>query len=560
MKIINESFLKVISDKTSKFTKIHKSKFLTEGEFPIVDQGQEYIAGYTNNKEDINYLGEPVIIFGDHTRTLKYIDFPFAIGADGVKVLHVNKDKLNPLFAYYYLKSLDIPSAGYSRHFKFIKNKKLNFPESVKDQKRIAQVLSNCGILIQKRKETIALLDELLKSTFLEMFAKRAGEEVSLGEEIDIQNGLVNPNELPYSEMFHVGGRNIESNTGKISNLIKAKDENLISGKYLFEEGYLLYSKIRPNLNKVVVMDFIGICSADIYPIKPKKTNRLNLHFLRYELMSQKFVTYAVNNSGRANIPKINRKTLNAYKLKLPSIEKQNMFAEIVKKTEVIRNHFYTHLQELENLYGSISQKAFKGELDLGKVVLLEDETRFPKRKEFFSQTVGSNTPSSFLLSEEIIDKTKKEESTEIEKPRNRTRKRASRGRRKTNKGYLKQRKKKYDLEIDITNLSLSDFLGIPLDVQAERENIDFDFIEDDLFYQFLLKDTFNKEEKFTSVDVYNKLNNYFYSIGNVDYNHETWKSILFKFLEAKPPLLEQLFDDTDNTVKLKLTDEAFKA
>lgn len=406
----------------------------------------------------------------------------------------------------------------------------ISIPNDFNDQKRIAQVLSNCESLIQKRKESIALLDELLKSTFLEMFSKRVGEEVFLGEEIDIQNGLVNPNELPYSEMFHVGGRNIKSNTGKISNLIKAKDENLISGKYLFEEGYLLYSKIRPNLNKVAVMGFTGICSADVYPIKPKKTNRLNLHFLRYELMSKKFVTYAVNNSGRANIPKINRKTLNAYKLKLPSIEKQNKFAEIVKKTEVIRNHFYTHLQELENLYGSISQKAFKGELDLNKVNILETRVFSDNPKE---------TPDDFMVYAK-----KKLDDIEYKKVS-----------KKDVFEHITNPKKKRD----ITDLSLADYYEIPIDIQASRENIEFDFISDDLFYQFLLKDTF-KKEPFTSVDIFDKLNNYFYNIGNIDYDNEVWKDILFKFMEAKPPLLKQFFDENDNTVKLKLTDEAFKA
>ena len=530
MNIVNEPFLKVISDKTSKFTKIHKSKFLTEGEFPIIDQSQEFIAGYTSNKENVNYLGEPVIVFGDHTRIFKYVDFPFAIGADGVKVLYVNKEKLHPLFTYYYLKGIDVPSAGYSRHFKFLKSKKISFPESVNDQKRIAQVLKNCENLIQKRKESIGLLDELLKSTFLEMFGKRIGEEVAIGDEIEIQTGLVNPNELPYSEMFHVGGRNIESNTGKLSNLIKAKEENLISGKYLFEEGYLLYSKIRPNLNKVAVMEFTGICSADVYPIKPKYTKRLNIHFLRYELMAQRFLTYAINNSGRANIPKINRKTLNAYKLILPSITLQNRFGQIVEKIEAIREEYQTHLQELENLSGSISQKAFKGELDLSKVNVLETRV--------FSDNPEETLDDFLVVAKKKLDEieykkiSKKDVLQHITNPKNKR---------------------------DITDLSLADFYGIPIDIQAKRENIEFDFIGDDLFYQFLLKDTFKKEE-FTSVDIFAKLNNYFYSIGNIDYDNEAWKDILFKFLETKPPLLVQIFDETDNTVKLKLTDEAFKA
>ena len=128
---------------------------------------------------------------------------------------------------------------------------KISYPKSLDNQKRIAQVLTDCEELITKRKESIALLNELLKSTFLELFGDRNGEQVTMEEVIDIQKGQVNPNEKPYSEMYHVGGSNIESGTGKLQNLKKAGEENLISGKYLFEPGYLLYSKIRPYLNKV---------------------------------------------------------------------------------------------------------------------------------------------------------------------------------------------------------------------------------------------------------------------------------------------------------------------
>jgi len=253
---------------------------------------------------------------------------------------------------------------------------------SLIDQKRIAKVLSDCEALIQKRKESIDLLDELLKSTFLEMFGKRIGEETKLENIIDIQEGLVDPNENPYNEMYHVGGANIESNSGKLVNLKKAKNERLISGKYLFEPNFLLYSKIRPYLNKVAIVDFSGICSADIYPLKLKYSSTCNLHFLRYELQSDRFLNYASKHSGRANIPKINRKVLNNYKTILPPPSIQNEFGRIVENVDSIKDYYNQSLKELENLYGSLSQRAFKGELDLSKVGIsdIEDiETEDPE-------------------------------------------------------------------------------------------------------------------------------------------------------------------------------------
>ncbi|NOR57589.1 MAG: restriction endonuclease subunit S, partial [Sulfurimonas sp.] len=109
-----QPFLKIIKDSTSKFTKIKKQDYLVSGKFRIIDQGQKFIAGYTNNLELINNWDEDIIIFGDHTRVIKYIDFPIAIGADGVKVLKIDSTKADTKYIYYFLKSVKLHNAGYS--------------------------------------------------------------------------------------------------------------------------------------------------------------------------------------------------------------------------------------------------------------------------------------------------------------------------------------------------------------------------------------------------------------------------------------------------------------
>lgn len=375
MRIINESFLKVISDKTSKFTKIHKSKFLTEGEYPIVDQSQEYIGGYTNYKEDMNYLGEPVIIFGDHTRILKYVDFPFAIGADGVKVLHVNKDKLNPLFTYYYLKSLDIPSAGYSRHFKFIKNKKLNFPESLKDQKRIAQVLSNCESLILKRKESIALLDELLKSTFLEMFGDPVRNEknwskIKISELIKVGTGSTPSRKrkeefydgsINWAKTTEVNGTRIYQTSEKITALALKNSNCKIYPVNTILMAMYGQGKTRGNVGLLKIEAATNQACAAIKP-----SDNVNQIFL-FELFKNSYL-YLRSLARGGNQENLNLKIVGNLDIIYPPIKLQDNFESIVEKIETIKQSYQTHLQELENLYGSISQKAFKGELDLSEL------------------------------------------------------------------------------------------------------------------------------------------------------------------------------------------------
>ena len=104
--------------------KIKKSEYLSSGAIPIIDQGQEFIAGYINETER-SYDGNlPVIVFGDHTCTLKYVDFPFTVGADGTQLIHPTED-FDIRYFYYALQNLPLEHFGYQRHFKYLKTSKI---------------------------------------------------------------------------------------------------------------------------------------------------------------------------------------------------------------------------------------------------------------------------------------------------------------------------------------------------------------------------------------------------------------------------------------------------
>ena len=228
-------------------------------------------------------------------------------------------------------------------------------------QQKIAQVLDRADALRQRNRQIIHHYDQLAQSVFLEMFSHAEGKLVNLEEVVEIQNGQVDPNVEPYSEMIHVGGANIESGTGNLINLKSAKEGMLISGKYLFTEDHVLYSKIRPYLNKVSKPGFTGICSADIYPIKPNSS--LTKEYLMFLLRSIAFLNYANNNSGRANIPKINRKDLLKFEFQLPSFKKQSQFTEIMNNIEAQKQQQQHALAKSDELFQSLLQRAFKGEL-----------------------------------------------------------------------------------------------------------------------------------------------------------------------------------------------------
>lgn len=106
------------------------SKFYKKGGlFPIVSQSKDLISGFSDDEKLLNKISEPIIIFGDHTQVVKYIDFDFVLGADGTKIITVTND-YNPKFLYYLIKSIDLHSNKYARHYSKLRKEKIPFQEN----------------------------------------------------------------------------------------------------------------------------------------------------------------------------------------------------------------------------------------------------------------------------------------------------------------------------------------------------------------------------------------------------------------------------------------------
>jgi restriction endonuclease S subunit len=143
-----------------------------------------------------------------------------------------------------------------------------------------------------------------------------------------IAEGQVDPTDEQYSEFIHIGPENIESNSGRIFGTKTAKELGLKSGKYLFNNDAIVYSKIRPNLNKVCIPSYNGLCSADCYPIWTLDGN--NKEYLYYFILSSFFLRQSIPVSLRTGMPKINRVDLNLLYIILPPIPEQKRIAEIL--------------------------------------------------------------------------------------------------------------------------------------------------------------------------------------------------------------------------------------
>lgn len=148
-------------DHTDAKRKLPQNSYLAEGALPVVDQGAELIGGYTNDTSKQSLAPLPVVIFGDHTRTAKYINKPFVQGADGVRVLRANRG-IEPLFAFHALRCVKLPDKGYSRHFKFLRA--TLFPVApIAEQRRIVAKLDSLSAKTKRARDQLGHVPRLVE-------------------------------------------------------------------------------------------------------------------------------------------------------------------------------------------------------------------------------------------------------------------------------------------------------------------------------------------------------------------------------------------------------------
>jgi len=364
-------FSLAVKDATSEYSKLQKSEYLEQGRFPIVDQGQQKFGGYTDDESVVSLGGCPAVVFGDHTRIFKFIDEPFCLGADGAKVLEP-KVELDKKFLFYYLSSLNIESAGYSRHFKFLKENVVPVPP-LPEQKRIATILDKADAIRRKRQQTIQLADDFLRAVFLDMF----GDPVTnpkgfpvgtIRDLVDTANygssakASETEGEFPILRMGNITYSGaIDFSDLKYVDLSK-KDQP----KYLVEKGDLLFNRTNSKdlVGKTAVYDRDDVAAIAGYLVRVRMNEKGNSYYVSGYLNSThgKSTLQSMCKSivGMANI---NAQEMQDIKILLPPIEAQNKYAAIFKATKQrLKSHGQSE-GSLTVLFSSLSQKAFRGEL-----------------------------------------------------------------------------------------------------------------------------------------------------------------------------------------------------
>lgn len=347
-----KSFYQVINAITPA-SKIEKSEYLDCGLFPIISQEESYISGYWNNREDITPYTSPVVIFGDHSRVLKYIDFEFVVGADGVKILQPINE-LKAKFLYHYLRWYNIPSLGYSRHFKLIKDARYPLPP-IEVQEKIVAELDQINDLIEKNRELLRNLDALAQSLFYDTFGdpitNTKGWEVRSMRDIAPQFQF--DGELPYDEEIWLLNLDmIEKNSGRIISHQRVKQNELGSSVYKICPNQVLYSKLRPNLNKVVIADEYGYCTSELIPLNPIK-RLINSQYLAYLLRTKECVSYFSGKVAGAKMPRTDLNSFKKFKVQVPPLELQEDFAKKIKAIETQKANIEAEIANLQTLLDS---------------------------------------------------------------------------------------------------------------------------------------------------------------------------------------------------------------
>ena len=286
----------------------------------------------------------------------------------GLAALTVNEDICAQEYVWHVLSSKvdELNSKGTGSTFKAINKKTLAETEiplpPLDEQRRIAAVLDKVSGLIAKRRQQLEMLDELVKARFVEMFGDFKTNTMRwpiVGfNEIAIIDGHMTTDYKKYANYPHIGIDSIEKETGRLNGYRTVSEDGIISSKYVFTSNHIIYSKIRPNLNKVALPNFNGLCSADAYPILPI-VGKCNRFFLAYNLRSKFFLDYILKYCNRTNLPKVNRKDMAGFKTPLPPIELQNQFADFVKQAEKTKTTINRSLEKLETLKKALMQEYF---------------------------------------------------------------------------------------------------------------------------------------------------------------------------------------------------------
>ncbi len=356
-------FTEIFDDVTKCGTKIPTNSYHSSGLYPIIDQGQDYIAGYTDETQGL-FTDVPAIIFGDHTRIIKYVDKPCFLGADGVKLLKAKSPDANYKYLYYALCNAKIPDTGYNRHFKWLKE--INIPEyAVEKQNKIVNQFDKVDTLISLRKQQLAKLDELVKARFVEMFGDPKENPKGYSKRQLKETCKVITGNTPSRAVSEYYGEHIE--WIKTDNIVSGLINPTTATEFLSEKGMAVGRTVEKDsilmaciagslssIGRVCVTDRKVAFNQQINAIVPNDYNILFLYVLLQ--ISKEYLVEEINMALKGILSK---SKLEEKVFIVPPMELQEEFAAFVEQTDKSKSAIQQSLDKLETLKKALMQKYF---------------------------------------------------------------------------------------------------------------------------------------------------------------------------------------------------------
>jgi type I restriction enzyme S subunit len=334
--------------------KIHTRDYLPEGSYPIIDQGQATIAGFTNNASFVRQDERPIIVFGDHTRVVKYLDFPFAVGADGVRLFRA-KAGYDTEYLYFFLQSARIPNDGYGRHSKYLND--LLIPRVyITEQRRVAARLkTQLGAVEEARSAAEAQLRELTQladAVVSQSIAHPDTNETRLGDVLEEVKQGIGPtwNEYPVLGATRAGLALAKEPVGKSPERYKP----------VFP-GTVFYNPMRIMIGSIAMVDegdAPGITSPDYVALRGKR-DKVDSRWFYYWLRSSHGKHCIASLARGAVRERMLFNRLAEGNIDLPKYEVQQLASQQLAQIKPMRKAVEDQLADIERLPSRLLAQAF---------------------------------------------------------------------------------------------------------------------------------------------------------------------------------------------------------
>jgi type I restriction enzyme, S subunit len=357
------SFSDAVADESGGNEKTPQSEFLPQGRFAVVDQGKELIAGYVDDKSRLCRSELPVIVFGDHTRCFKYVDFPFCMGADGVKVLRP-KIEASVKYLYYYFRQLRLTEGGYDRHFKYLKRIDVVLPP-LSEQRWIADMLDRAEALRAKRRAALTQLDTLTQSIFLDVFGNpitnpKRWSTVSIG---DVAGIIVPTRDKPKRFVGDIPWVTLPDLRGlfvsKSQYALTIQDADEVGNRLIPAHSVLL--SCAGTLGRVAVTSTPVYANQQFYGLIPQ-TDKIDAAFLAL-CLSLKGEAFFARLGGSFTIGFFSKQKALDIKIPLPPLSIQREFSRRNTAVEKLKSVHCTSQAMLDAMFSCLQHRAFRGEL-----------------------------------------------------------------------------------------------------------------------------------------------------------------------------------------------------